>query len=53
MDRLPGAHRTIFDNLKEFQGFIRATFTKYKKELDVNDQRNLIDSFLAKQQEVR
>nr|UWY61444.1 cytochrome P450 25886 [Bufo gargarizans] len=51
MDWLPGAHRTIFGNIKEFQKFIRATFTKQKKELDVNDQRNLIDAFLTKQQE--
>ncbi|XP_075197734.1 uncharacterized protein LOC142297393 [Anomaloglossus baeobatrachus] len=51
MDFLPGPHRTIFGNMKEFQKFIRATFTKQKKELDVNDQRNLIDAFLAKQQE--
>ncbi|XP_044147763.1 cytochrome P450 2C14-like [Bufo gargarizans] len=51
MDWLPGVHRTIFENIKEFQKFIRATFTKQKTELDVNDQRNLIDAFLAKQQE--
>ncbi|XP_044145775.1 cytochrome P450 2C14-like [Bufo gargarizans] len=51
MDWLPGPHRTIFRNVKEFQKFIRATFTKQKKELDVNDQRNLIDAFLTKQQE--
>ncbi|XP_075717039.1 cytochrome P450 2K4-like [Rhinoderma darwinii] len=51
MDRLPGGHRTIFKNIREFHSFIRATFTKYKKELDVNNQRNLIDAFLAKQQE--
>ncbi|KAG9463908.1 hypothetical protein GDO78_020809 [Eleutherodactylus coqui] len=51
MDWLPGAHRTIFRNFREFQKFIRATFTKQKKELDVNDLRNLVDAFLAKQQE--
>ncbi|XP_075717047.1 cytochrome P450 2B19-like [Rhinoderma darwinii] len=51
MDWLPGAHKTIFGNLTELQSFIRVTFTKYKKELDINDQRNLIDAFLAKQQE--
>ncbi|KAG8542161.1 hypothetical protein GDO81_027326 [Engystomops pustulosus] len=51
MDWLPGPHRTIFRNMREFQKFLRATFTKQKKELDVNDQRNLIDAFLAKQQE--
>ncbi|XP_044145330.1 cytochrome P450 2K6-like [Bufo gargarizans] len=48
---LPGAHKTIFENVKEFLDFIRKIFTKQKKELDVNDQRNLIDAFLAKQQE--
>ncbi|KAM4042288.1 cytochrome P450 2C14-like [Anomaloglossus baeobatrachus] len=51
MDWLPGPHRTIFGNIREMQKFIRATFTKQKNELDVNDQRNLIDAFLAKQQE--
>ncbi|XP_069584418.1 cytochrome P450 2C31-like [Ranitomeya imitator] len=51
MDILPGAHNTIFENFKELQSIIRMTFTKHKKELDVNDQRNLVDAFLAKQQE--
>ncbi|CAJ0934876.1 unnamed protein product, partial [Ranitomeya imitator] len=37
MGLLPGPHRTIFENMK--------------KELDVNDQRNFIDAFLAKQEE--
>ncbi|XP_073442563.1 cytochrome P450 2C23-like isoform X2 [Dendrobates tinctorius] len=48
---LPGAHKNIFENVKELNNFITKTFTKQKKELDVNDQRNLIDAFLAKQQE--
>ncbi|XP_056419965.1 cytochrome P450 2K6-like [Hyla sarda] len=51
MDGLPGPHRTVFKNIREFQKFIRETFTKQRKELDVNDQRNLVDAFLAKQQE--
>ncbi|XP_077147772.1 cytochrome P450 2B11-like [Ranitomeya variabilis] len=51
MGLLPGPHRTMFGNMVELQKFITATFTKQKKELDVNDQRNLIDAFLAKQQE--
>ncbi|XP_056419956.1 cytochrome P450 2K6-like isoform X2 [Hyla sarda] len=51
MDFLPGPHRKVFQNIREFQKFIRATFTKQKKELDVNDQRNLVDAFLTKQQE--
>ncbi|XP_044145408.1 cytochrome P450 2C5-like [Bufo gargarizans] len=51
MDWLPGPHRTIFKNVKEFKKFIKVTFTKQKTELDVNDQRNLIDAFLTKQQE--
>ncbi|XP_075057401.1 cytochrome P450 2K1-like [Mixophyes fleayi] len=48
---LPGSHREVFKNNDEIQDFVRETFTKQKKELDINDQRNLIDSFLAKQQE--
>ncbi|XP_063771246.1 cytochrome P450 2K6-like [Pseudophryne corroboree] len=51
MEWLPGGHRKMFENIRTFQDFIRATFTKQKKELDVNDQRNLIDVFLAKQLE--
>ncbi|KAM3930495.1 cytochrome P450 2K1-like [Leptodactylus fuscus] len=48
---LPGAHKKIFANLKEFHSFLESTFTKRRKELDVNDQRNLIDAFLVRQQE--
>ncbi|XP_073442545.1 cytochrome P450 2C14-like [Dendrobates tinctorius] len=51
LDLLPGPHRTIFGNVREFYNFLREKFTKQKKELDVNDQRNLIDAFLAKQEE--
>ncbi|XP_077147768.1 cytochrome P450 2C14-like isoform X2 [Ranitomeya variabilis] len=51
MDLLPGPHRKVFENMRQFQNFLRAKFMKQKKELDVNDQRNLIDAFLAKQQE--
>ncbi|XP_069584369.1 cytochrome P450 2K6-like [Ranitomeya imitator] len=38
-------------NLSEMHAFIRETFTNQRKQLDVNDQRNLIDSFLVKQRE--
>ncbi|XP_075057394.1 cytochrome P450 2K1-like [Mixophyes fleayi] len=48
---LPGSHRTFLKNRNEMQEFIRETFTKQKKELDINDQKNVIESFLAKQQE--
>ncbi|XP_063771225.1 cytochrome P450 2C5-like [Pseudophryne corroboree] len=51
MDRLPGVHRTMFENTRKILDFVRVTFTKQKEELDVNDQRNLIDVFLAKQLE--
>ncbi|XP_075057369.1 cytochrome P450 2K4-like [Mixophyes fleayi] len=51
VDWLPGGHKKIFENAEKFHSFIRSTFTKQKEELDVNDQRNLIDVFLAKQQE--
>ncbi|KAG9465639.1 hypothetical protein GDO78_017972 [Eleutherodactylus coqui] len=43
---------TVLRNVDEMYAFIRETFTNQRKELDVNDQRNLIDSFLVKQQEV-
>ncbi|XP_018429096.1 PREDICTED: cytochrome P450 2K4-like [Nanorana parkeri] len=48
---LPGGHKKMVKNRQQIQSFIRETFTKQRKELDVNDQRNLVDSFLAKQQE--
>ncbi|XP_040283187.1 cytochrome P450 2K6-like [Bufo bufo] len=48
---LPGPHRTMSENMKELKSFVRKTFRKQRKELDVNDQRNLVDTFLAKQQE--
>ncbi|XP_075057405.1 cytochrome P450 2K1-like [Mixophyes fleayi] len=48
---LPGSHRRVFKTRHEMHKFIRETFTKQKKVLDINDQRSLIDSFLAKQQE--
>ncbi|PIO33543.1 hypothetical protein AB205_0144880, partial [Aquarana catesbeiana] len=47
---LPGGHKKMDENRLQIQNFIRATFTKQRKELDVNDQRNLVDTFLAKQQ---
>ncbi|KAG9464743.1 hypothetical protein GDO78_019454 [Eleutherodactylus coqui] len=48
---LPGGHRKVKENAIKTQKFITQTFTKHKEQLDVNDQRNLIDAFLVKQQE--
>ncbi|XP_069584389.1 cytochrome P450 2K6-like isoform X3 [Ranitomeya imitator] len=48
---LPGKHNTIFENHNKMQNFVQDTFTRKEKELDINNQRNLIDAFLAKQQE--
>ncbi|CAI9615853.1 unnamed protein product [Staurois parvus] len=50
---LPGSHKTIHGNVSELCQFITGTFTKYKDQLDTNDQRNLVDTFLVKQQEVQ
>ncbi|XP_040204215.1 cytochrome P450 2K1-like [Rana temporaria] len=47
----PGSHQKVFQNFEVMKAFIREVFTKQKKTLDINDQRNLIDAFLAKQQE--
>ncbi|XP_053315651.1 cytochrome P450 2K1-like [Spea bombifrons] len=47
----PGSHRTVFKNNTELRDFIKKTFHRHKDQLDVNDQRNLIDVFLVKQQE--
>ncbi|XP_075057379.1 cytochrome P450 2K1-like [Mixophyes fleayi] len=51
MGWLPGVHKIIFKNIRHMHSFVRTAFTKQKQELDVNDQKNLIDAFLAKQQE--
>uniref|UniRef100_F6WLL2 Uncharacterized XB5952314 n=1 Tax=Xenopus tropicalis TaxID=8364 RepID=F6WLL2_XENTR len=50
---LPGSHKTVGKNAAETQRFIRETFTKRREKLDVNDQRNLIDAFLVRQQETK
>ncbi|XP_075057382.1 cytochrome P450 2K4-like [Mixophyes fleayi] len=47
----PGFYKTVANNVEEMQRFISETFTARKKQLDVNDQRSLIDTFLVKQQE--
>ncbi|KAG8445786.1 hypothetical protein GDO86_010537 [Hymenochirus boettgeri] len=52
MKWLPGPHTAIFKNRLNLYTFIMETFTKHKDHLDVNDQRDLIDAFLVKQQEV-
>ncbi|XP_044146016.1 cytochrome P450 2K1-like [Bufo gargarizans] len=48
---LPGSHRRVAENYREMEDFVVATFTKQKKDFDVNNQRNLIEAFQAKQQE--
>ncbi|XP_077345095.1 cytochrome P450 2K1-like [Lithobates pipiens] len=48
---LPGNHRQVNPNVVEMHTFIRETFTNQRDQLDVNDQRNLIDVFLVKQKE--
>ncbi|XP_063771249.1 cytochrome P450 2C5-like [Pseudophryne corroboree] len=47
----PGIQKTLANNRDDIFQFVRETFTAQKKQLDVNDQRNLIDRFLVKQQE--
>ncbi|XP_056419941.1 cytochrome P450 2C31-like isoform X3 [Hyla sarda] len=49
MHWIPGSHKTILPNADELHSFIREVFIKRRDELDVNDQRNLIDFFLVKQ----
>ncbi|XP_044145118.1 cytochrome P450 2C5-like [Bufo gargarizans] len=44
-------HTVVMKNINAQREFVRETFTNQKKILDVNDQRNLIDTFLVKQQE--
>ncbi|XP_068089316.1 uncharacterized protein [Hyperolius riggenbachi] len=53
IEPLPGGHRKIFENASELKQFMRDTFMKRRDDLDVNDQRNIIDAYLVKQQEGR
>nr|XP_056712811.1 cytochrome P450 2K4-like [Euleptes europaea] len=48
---LSGGRKAVLENTDEFHTFIKATFIKHLKELDVNDQRSFIDAFLIRQQE--
>ncbi|XP_032998578.1 cytochrome P450 2K6-like [Lacerta agilis] len=48
---LLGAHKTVIQNRDELFAFINATFIKHLRDLDENDQRSFIDSFLIQQQE--
>uniref|UniRef100_L7MZY8 Cytochrome P450 family 2 subfamily B member 6 n=3 Tax=Anolis carolinensis TaxID=28377 RepID=L7MZY8_ANOCA len=48
---LSGGRKTVLDNREELFAFIKATFMKHLKELDENDQRSFIDTFLIRQQE--
>ena len=46
------AHKIILNNRDELHAFITATFLNHLEDLDKNDQRSLIDTFLIQQQEV-
>ncbi|XP_060128275.1 cytochrome P450 2K6-like isoform X1 [Zootoca vivipara] len=48
---LLGARKTVLRNKDELFAFINATFIKHLRDLDENDQRSFIDSFLIQQQE--
>ncbi|KAM4694842.1 cytochrome P450 2C29-like isoform 1-T4 [Discoglossus pictus] len=48
---LPGTHQKVHENVSELRRFIKDTFTQYRENLDVTDQRNLIDVYLVKQRE--
>ncbi|XP_073481217.1 cytochrome P450 2C5-like [Aquarana catesbeiana] len=51
LDPLPGVHNKIVENAEKLNDFMRETFTKQRKDLDMDHHRNLIDAFLTKQQE--
>ncbi|KAM4771237.1 cytochrome P450 2K1-like [Rhinophrynus dorsalis] len=48
---IPGSHKNIKKNAAEIQNVIKEIIAQHMDQLDVNDQRNLIDEFLVKQQE--
>ncbi|XP_010003190.1 PREDICTED: cytochrome P450 2K4-like [Chaetura pelagica] len=44
-------HKNFLQNVKELNAFIQVTFIEHLKNLDRNDQRSFIDTFLVRQQE--
>uniref|UniRef100_A0A8C6V4R0 Uncharacterized protein n=1 Tax=Naja naja TaxID=35670 RepID=A0A8C6V4R0_NAJNA len=48
---LLGSRKKVINNRKEFHDFIQTTFIEYLENLDENDQRSFIDSFLIQQRE--
>uniref|UniRef100_A0ABM5F8V9 Cytochrome P450 2K6-like n=1 Tax=Pogona vitticeps TaxID=103695 RepID=A0ABM5F8V9_9SAUR len=46
-----GARKIILNNRDELHAYITATFLNHIEDLDKNDQRSLIDTFLIQQQE--
>ncbi|XP_013923262.1 PREDICTED: cytochrome P450 2K1-like isoform X2 [Thamnophis sirtalis] len=48
---LLGPYKKIMKNEKELHEFIKTTFIKYLQDLDENDQRNFIESFLVRQKQ--
>ena len=47
-----GARKTILNNRDELHAFITTTFINHLRNLDKNNQRSFIDTFLIQQQEV-
>ncbi|XP_068136120.1 cytochrome P450 2K6-like [Hyperolius riggenbachi] len=48
---LPGGHKTFIKHGEEFLEFVNKTFVKYQKNLDENDRRSFIDSYLLRQKD--
>ncbi|XP_070588557.1 cytochrome P450 2K1-like [Erythrolamprus reginae] len=46
-----GVHKIIMKNQKELHDFIKTTFIEYLQDLDENDPRNFIESFLVWQKQ--
>ncbi|OCT81360.1 cytochrome P450 2B1 isoform X2 [Xenopus laevis] len=51
MQWIPGSHKSVVENAERLYAFLIETFTKHRDQLDIGDQRDLIDAFLVKQQE--
>ncbi|KAM9316087.1 cytochrome P450 2K1-like [Gastrophryne carolinensis] len=48
---LPGSHKKIIRNINEFHEFTVKTFLKSLENLDENDQRSFVETYLVKQKE--
>ncbi|XP_077345206.1 cytochrome P450 2B12-like [Lithobates pipiens] len=50
---LPGKHLKAIENMEDLHALINKVFTKQRSTVDINEPKNLIDAFRAKQQKAK